>query len=105
MPHFVVIGRDGMDENAAERRMAARESHINYSDMAAKIGEQIIAAALLDQNEEMRGSVMIVEFDSIEKVQEWLDHEPYVTGDVWKQVDIIPCKIAPSFQHLIMKKA
>lgn len=105
MPQFIILAKDGEDEGALERRMAARESHINYSDMAVKIGEQIMGAALLDQNEQMRGSMMIVEFESIEKVQEWLDHEPYITGDVWQHIDIIPCKVGPSFDHLIKKKA
>jgi len=101
--HFVIIGKDGTDEKALERRMAARDSHMAYSEMAAKTGEQVIAAAVMDQEGKMAGSVMIVEFDDIEGVKSWLDKEAYVTGNVWQDVQIIPCKIAPAFEHLIKK--
>lgn len=101
---FIIIAQDGNDEQALERRMAARESHMAYSEVAAKTGEQIVAAAMLNQDENMVGSVMIVDFDSIEKVNEWLDTEAYITGDVWQDVQIIPCKVAPAFAHLVKKK-
>ena len=100
---YLVIAKDGTDEAASNRRIAARSNHLKYSDFAVQSGEQIIAAALLDQDDNMRGSAMIVEFENIEKLQEWLKHEPYMTGKVWKDVDIIPCKIAPSFTHVLDK--
>jgi len=100
---FIIIAQDGNDDQAMNRRDAARDSHIAYSDMAVKTGEQIMAAAMLNQDEKMIGSVMIVEFESIEKVNEWLDTEAYITGDVWQNVQIIPCKVGPSFQHMLKK--
>lgn len=102
---FLIIGKDADDENAVARRMAARDAHIAYSDEAVKRGEQIIGAATLNaQTGEMNGSVMIVEFENIDKVKEWLDEEAYITGDVWEKIEIIPCRIGPSFDHLITKK-
>lgn len=101
---FIVIAKDAEDENALGRRQVARDAHIAYSDIAAKIGGQIIGAAMLDGDNEMRGSVMIVDFASIEKLHEWLDHEPYITENVWKDIDIIPCKVEPSFNHMVIKK-
>lgn len=101
---FVIIAKDGTDAEALNRRMAARDSHISYGDIAAKSGEQIIAAATLDQNDQMNGSVMIVDFENIEEVNKWLDTEAYITGGVWENVQIIPCKLAPAFQDLIKKK-
>lgn len=100
---FLILAQDGTDPEAPQRRQAARDSHIAYSDIAAKKGEQIIAAAMLNQDEEMYGSAMIVEFENIEAVNKWLDTEAYITGNVWQNVQIIPCKIAPSFAHLIKK--
>ena len=102
---FIVLAKDGTDEEALDRRKASRESHIAYSDMAVKIGEQIVGAALLDNEDNMRGSMMIVEFENIDKLREWLDHEPYITGNVWQNVEIIPCKVGPSFEHLVKKIA
>lgn len=102
--HFLILATDGEDPEAPERRQAARESHLTYSEMAAKTGEQIIAAALLSGEEKkMTGSAIIVEFDDIEGVKEWLDQEAYVTGDVWQNVQIFPCQLAPHFAHLAKK--
>lgn len=100
---FVIVGLDGDEPEALNRRMAARDSHIAYSEMAAKTGEQIIAAATLNQEGNMNGSVMIVEFEDLDAVKAWLDKEAYVTGKVWKNVQIMPCKISPVFGHLIKK--
>lgn len=101
--HFVIFASDGDDPEAPERREDARESHLTYSEMAVKTGEQLVAAALVNEEGQMNGSVMIVEFDDIDGVKEWLDQEAYVTGNVWHEVKIYPCKIGPSFQHLIKK--
>lgn len=100
---FIVMAKDATDDAALNRRMAAREAHMAYSEKAAKTGEQIIAAAMLDGEDNMRGSVMIVDFPTIEDLQKWLDNEAYITGNVWKDIDIIPCKIAPAFAHLVKK--
>lgn len=100
---FIIIAQDGDDDQAMTRRLAARDSHIAYSDAAVKTGEQIMAAAMLNGDDQMIGSVMIVEFESIEKVNEWLDTEAYITGDVWQNIQIIPCKVGPSFQHMLKK--
>lgn len=102
---YIIIAKDGTDEHALDRRMAARTDHVNYSSEAVKRGEQIIAAALLDGEGDMRGSVMIVDFDNEEDLKNWLDNEAYVKGNVWKDVDIIPCQVAPAFNHCILKKA
>ena len=101
---FVIIAQDGQDEGALNRRLAARDSHVAYSDIAAKSGEQIMAAATLDNDGKMNGSVMVVEFDSIDDVNKWLDTESYVVEGVWQHIQVIPCKVAPSFDHLIKKK-
>jgi uncharacterized protein YciI len=100
---FLVIAKDGNDDEAIDRRTASREHHLKYSDFAVQSGEQILGAALLDKDDNMRGSVMIVEFEDVDKLQEWLKHEPYITGNVWKDVDIIPCKIGSSFGHVLKK--
>ncbi len=100
---FIIIAKDGTDAEALSRRLAARDNHIAYGENAAKSGEQIIAAALLDQEDKMRGSLLIVDFEDIEALNKWLDTEAYITGNVWKDIDIIPCKLAPAFQHLIKK--
>jgi hypothetical protein len=100
---FIIIGQDANDPDAPKRRAAARDSHIAYSEMAVKTGEQIFAAAMLNGEGQMNGSMMVVDFPDIESVKEWLDKEAYITGDVWQNVQIIPCQVAPAFTHLIKR--
>ncbi len=94
---FIIIAKDGTDAQALERRMAAREGHIAHSNNAAKSGEQIMAAAMLDESEKMNGSVMVVNFDDRPALDAWLKVESYVTGNVWQDIQVIPCKLAPAF--------
>ena len=37
---------------------------------------------------QMIGSVMIMEFPTREAFEEYLEHEPYMTGGVWKEIKI-----------------
>ena len=40
----------------------------------------------------------MVDYPSQEALEnEWLKSEPYVTGDVWQEIDIKPCKIPEFF--------
>lgn len=98
---FVIIAHDGTDAEALQRRLAARPAHIALSDKAVKSGEQLFGAALLNDKEQMCGSVMIVEFDNREQLDEWLKIEPYITGNVWQKIEILPCKVGPSFRPAI----
>ena len=101
--HYIVWAKDGTGEDIAERRNTAEQDHITYSNFAAESGEQVLGVDILNQEQKMNGSVMVVEFDSIERVKEWLDNEPYVTNGVWQDIQIFPCQIGPSFEHLIKK--
>ncbi len=103
MMQFLVIGRDDTDEQALERRLASREKHIELGDEAVQKGEQIVGVALLNDEGQMCGSAMIVNFPSRVELDEWLKKEPYITGKVWEKVEVIPCKIGPSFQHILEK--
>ncbi len=94
---YVVTGRDGTDDGALARRMAVREDHIALGDKMRDAGKHIMGAALLNDVGDMCGSVLIVDFGSRAELDGWLVIEPYITGDVWRFVDIEPCKIGPSF--------
>lgn len=96
---FCVIAYDGDDIGALERRMAAREAHIASSGEAIARGEQLVGAALLNESGNMYGSVMIVDFPSRQELEAWLAAEPYVTGGVWKKIEVLLCQLGPSFSH------
>jgi uncharacterized protein YciI len=101
---FLVIGRDGTDEKALERRLAVREAHIALGDKMRDVGKMLYGAAILDEQNKMIGSVLICEFDSRAELDRWLEQEPYVTGNVWHQIEIQNCKVGPSFAGLKVVK-
>ena len=93
---FIVIGRDDSDEGAMARRLAVRENHLALAQLMKNTGELLYAAALLDDDERMIGSAFFMEFDDRGALDAWLEVEPYITGDVWRTVEVMPCKV-PGF--------
>jgi hypothetical protein len=86
---FVVIGHDGRDDKALDRRLAAREAHLaTFRENHAR-GVFLYAVALLDDEGKMNGSIIVCDFASEEALRkQWLDREPYVLGKVWESVEI-----------------
>ena len=95
---FLVMGYDGADEGALARRMAAREKHLAGAEQLIKAGRILYGAAMLNERGEMAGSMIVTDFPDREGLDAWLKTEPYVTGDVWRRVEIVPCKVPPMFQ-------
>lgn len=97
---FLVTAYDGNDEKALKRRLAAREEHLKLTNEMFRKGSTLYAAAILDDNEKMVGSVLIVDFPAREELDKWLAVEPYVRGNVWNSIDIKPCKVGTMFMEL-----
>ena len=96
---YIVMAYDGNDEKALERRLAAREEHLKSVQQRYKEGQHLYGAAILDDDGNMIGSMMVVDFPSREELDNWLKVEPYMVGNVWKKIEIQPCKVAPIFMH------
>jgi uncharacterized protein len=92
---FVVIARDYKD--GLERRLAVRESHIQLGDKMKAAGNYLYGVAMLDAEERMIGSVLIMEFPSRRDLDEWLKIEPYMISKVWETVEVMPCRVGPTF--------
>lgn len=95
---FLVIGKDGKDKKAMERRMAVRQAHLGLGEKMRQSGNRWYGAVLLDDKNNMIGSVAIMDFPSEKELQEWLKKEPYVTGGVWKSIEIIKCNVKKPWQ-------
>ena len=95
---FLVIGLDGTDDKAMERRLAVREQHIALGDELVKAGNMWYGAALLHEDGTMKGSMLMMDFPSEKEFQEWYDKEPYVTGEVWKDITIHKCNTRDPWQ-------
>ena len=85
---FVVIGLDGTDKDALERRMAVREKHIALGDELVKNGNLWYGAALLNDDGTMKGSLYVLNFPTQDEFDAYMKKEPYVTGDVWRDVTV-----------------
>jgi uncharacterized protein YciI len=97
---FMLLAYDGKDSGALSRRRAARESHLALGDRLVTEGKLLFAAAILDADGKMIGSMLVLEFPSRIELDEWLEIEPYVSGDVWREIEIRPAKVSPSFSGL-----
>ncbi len=93
---FIVTGSDGKDEKALERRLAAREEHLQLASKMHGDGKWLYAAAILSDDGVMCGSVIVCEFPSREALKkEWLDQEPYIKENVWEKVEVMRAQVAP----------
>ena len=93
---FLVTAYDGKDADAPARRQAVREEHLRGAEEMYKTGALLYAAAILNDDGGMAGSVLIMDFESRASLQNWLDGEPYVTGGVWQEIRVEPCAV-PGF--------
>ena len=81
---FIIKAYDG--EGKLAKRMEVRPRHL---EGMRRLNDRIICAGgLLDDNGEMKGSALIMEFDSRKDLDEYLAGEPYVTEKVWEKIEI-----------------
>ena len=86
---FIIKAYDGI--NTLERRMAVRPRHLE--NMSKVNGKVICAGGLLDDNGKMKGSVLIMDFDSRSLLDEYLDSEPYIVERVWEKIEVEPMNV------------
>ena len=81
---FLIKALDG--EGMLEKRMAIRPRHL---EGMKKLGKHIICAGgLLDEEGRMKGSALVLDFESREALDEYLASEPYITDGVWEKVEV-----------------
>lgn len=90
---FIITAYDGTDEGALERRMSVRPEHLKNIQKVKEDGNVVCAGGLLDDGGRMIGSFLVMEFDSRERFDEYLRTEPYVTGDVWRDIKVETCNV------------
>lgn len=77
-----------------DRRLAVRPKHFDGARQLKAAGQFVLGGALLDPDGKMIGSMMLLDFKSMEELNDWLKSEVYVTGKVWERIDIKPFKQA-----------
>ena len=81
---FIITAYDG--ENMLDKRMAVRSRHLE--NLSRVNGKVVCAGGLLDGDGKMKGSVLIMDFDSRAELDKYLDSEPYILEHVWDKVDV-----------------
>ena len=91
---YLVIPYDYDD--ALEKRLEVRDEHVKSTKELMAKGNIINAAALIE-DDKMVGSTLFVEFENDDKLEEWLENEPYVKAKVWnyEEIQIVPVKLLP----------
>jgi uncharacterized protein YciI len=92
---FVILAFDGKDPDAPARRTAARPAHLENARKLKVSGNFLEGGAILNDAGEMAGSMLVMEFGSREELDSWLRDDPYTTGDVWREVQVLPYRRAP----------
>jgi hypothetical protein len=93
--NYLVIARDQKD--AFERRLAQRDAHLAGATQLKEEGKLIYAVAMIEEGK-MVGSVMVFHFHTEQEFNDWKANEPYITGDVWGEIEITECAVPPLFQ-------
>ena len=81
---FLVRAYDG--EGKLEKRMEVRPRHLAGMQ---KLSDHIITAGgLLDEEGKMKGSALVMDFETREGLDEYLANEPYVVEKVWADIRV-----------------
>lgn len=91
---FLINAPDYPD--ALERRMATRQAHLDALAALKAEGKVLYAAALLNDNGDMVGSVLVMDLPDRAAVDAWLAGEPYILQNVWDKdrLTVHACKPA-----------
>ena len=91
---YQITAFDGTDEQANERRMSARPAHLKEAAVLKNAGNIIAGGAILDDDGNMIGSTLYVDFETPDELDAWLVNDPYVKEGVWEDINIMPIRLA-----------
>ena len=91
---YAIIAQD--IENSLLKRMQARPDHVARLNELKDEGRLILAGPhpSIDVSEPgeagFSGSIVVAEFDDLQKAREWADADPYVAAGVYSSVVVKP---------------
>lgn len=93
---YAILGRDR--PGSLEARLAARPAHLERLQALLAEGRLILAGPLpaIDSPDPgdagFQGSLLVVEFESLDAARAWADADPYVAAGVYAAVEVFPFK-------------
>ena len=94
MNQYLITAYDHTDDGALKRRMDVRPHHLDGAKTLKANGNYVLGGAMLNDNGDMIGSVMILQFETDEELEAWKKSELYITQGVWETVDVKPFRVA-----------
>jgi uncharacterized protein YciI len=91
---YVIIGEDGQD--TLEKRKATRPAHVARLKELHEQGRILTAGPnpAIDSEDPgpagFTGSIMILDFDSLEEAEAWANADPYVEAGIYAKVTVKP---------------
>ena len=86
---FLIRAYDG--EGKLDKRMEVRPRHL---EGMKKLSDHIVSAGgLLDEEGKMKGSALIMDFESRQELDEYIANEPYVLEKVWEKIEVEPINV------------
>ena len=93
---YAIMAQD--TPNSLEKRLTARPAHIARLQKLQEEGRLMLAGPFpaVDNNDPgvagFSGSLIVVEFPSLELAKTWAQSDPYVAAGVYEQVEVRPFK-------------
>ncbi len=87
---FVIRAIDGAGKLA--KRMEVRPRHFEGMDRLKN--HLVCAGGLLDEAGNLKGSVLVMEFETRQELDDYLSHEVYVVEGVWEQITVDQMNVA-----------
>jgi hypothetical protein len=84
---FALIARD--KPGAIETRLANRAAHLDYVTQSGVVRQ---AGPLLNNDEEMIGSLLILNVEDRAAAESWAAGDPYAKAGLFQDVELIPWK-------------
>lgn len=94
MKQYLIYAKDATDVDALTRRMNARPAHFEGIKALKARGCFILGGALLSDAGTMIGSTIVLQFETQVEFDTWYAGEPYISGNVWENIEIHPFKVA-----------
>lgn len=84
-------------DDSMEKRRSVRPAHLARLEQLNEQDRLLLAGPLLAEDSEatgsdVKGSLIIAEFDDLEAAKAWAAADPYVTADVYARITVTPFK-------------
>jgi len=94
MNQYLITAYDYTDAGALDRRMQVRPHHFEGARELKKNSNFVFGGAILNDEGKMIGSVMVMQFETEEQLENWKQTEPYIIQKIWERYEIRPFKVA-----------